>query len=130
MFVSPSQGAGYGDDSTNRYAQGTSPLPNQPGVRTYPLLAEPYQAEVLEDVGDAATTVTVTLVDDGTTVTATLLMPYDAVGMAQYNPEDCVPQYVMGDMIMVFRTRDTDEWIAPGPFIPKEVIKAIFTCPA
>lgn len=124
MFVSPSQGAGYGDDSTNRYAQGTSPLPNQPGVRTYPLLAEPYQAVVEEPVGDEDTTVEAKLMEDGTTVVAELLLPYEAV------PSDCVPQYAAGDRILVFRTRDTDEWIAPGPFIPKEVIKAIFACPS
>ena len=104
------------------YDDGFVPSVNNPGS-TYPMdMAEPYPATVSADVEDDDTTVTVTLMADGSTQDATLLLPNGL------NVQDCVPQWIDGDEIMAFKTRD-GQWFA-GPLISKEAIKEIFECPA
>jgi hypothetical protein len=104
------------------YDEGFTPSINNPGS-IYPMdMAEPYPATVSANVENDDTTVTVTLKEDGSTQDATLLLPNGL------DVQDCVPQWVSGDEIMVFKTRDK-QWFA-GPLISKEAIKEIFECPA
>ena len=114
----------------NRMDTGIMPSQNTPGTTGLSTYVKDAKGVVTDDpgVGDEATSVTFTLPDDGGIDTALLLLPYDTDNTRLYKPSECVPQYLKDDEIHVFKTED-GTWYAPGPFIPKEVIKAIFECP-
>ena len=109
-----------------RMTTGIMPSRNTPGTTGITFGIRDAKGLVTAPVADDGTTVTFTLPDMGGIETAVLLLPYD--GAALYTPVDCLPQYVEHDEIHVFQVED-GTWYAPGPFIPKEDIKAIFECP-
>ena len=111
------------DDQAQRLRDGLPTLPNTPGFIGGPNTNAVHRAiKSATVVQDNDTDIEVTMLDKAGTFRATLMLPAD------YNIQDCIGPTTENDELEVMQLSD-GQWMAPGPWIPKDWIKDIFACP-